>query len=293
MKALGLVTTPLAAVSAFSSLPPRVVVTRSSPSSTRPRQQRQRQTICSSTHIFARKDDSGEKQGISSYESSASVTKGLVSSLTSLTNSIFGGRNKNVIQNATDDNVGDAPNIKRYTTNSPPTSPEELLHRIKIEYTQNNYLWTGNIDAASFVSNCTFSDPTISFVGVDNYIKNVGNLVPIINYALGANGGSNSTLLEITLVKDKGYIQTRWNMIGELNRLFWKPKIDVIGRTKFWYQQQQRQEKIDNHYDDDFYYQVYFYDEEWEIPAGLALLQLITPAGTIRRSDEDSSEKRS
>ena len=62
-------------------------------------------------------------------------------------------------------------------------------------------------------------------------------------------------------------------MLGKLDRLFWRPKIDVIGRTKFWYKEIEGEgEKT---------YQVYFYDEMWEIPAGLALLQLITPAGTI------------
>jgi hypothetical protein len=62
-------------------------------------------------------------------------------------------------------------------------------------------------------------------------------------------------------------------MVGVLNNLFWKPKIDVIGRTKFWYQEVSLQK------DDvaDSAFQVYFYDEIWEIPAELALLQLITP----------------
>lgn len=69
-------------------------------------------------------------------------------------------------------------------------------------------------------------------------------------------------------------------MIGELNALFWKPKIDVIGRTKFWY----RQEEKNGDDRSNAVVQVYFYDEEWEMPAGLALLQLITPSGTIRRS---------
>lgn len=117
-------------------------------------------------------------------------------------------------------------------------------------------------------------------MGVDNYITNVGNLVPIVNYLLGEEQMSKSELLDISWNKDEMYIETRWNMVGELNRLFWRPKIDVIGRTKFWYQE----EKIDESALTSF--QVYFYDESWELPAGLALLQLVTKAGTIANTGE-------
>jgi hypothetical protein len=76
-----------------------------------------------------------------------------------------------------------------------------------------------------------------------------------------------STLLDIQLHPE--FVETRWNMVGELNGLFWKPKIDVIGRTKFWFRQ------------DDEILQVFEYDEKWEIPAYQALLQLVSPAGTF------------
>ena len=265
----------LASVNAFCSISSRPLLCqrRSSPLRRRRTQQ---------SRVFTTKDDDNNAgSSSSSYESSASVTKGLVSSLTSLTNNIIGGGTSNKERSS---------DVAPLVCSTPPTSPEELLTRIEQEYTKNNYLWTGNIDTSSFVPNCTFTDPTLSFVGVDKYVQNVGNLVPIVEYALGEEQMSNSTLLDITLDKDKGYIQTRWNMIGELNALFWKPKIDVIGRTKFWYRQQEEEEMNDN--DDDSSgsrtaVQVYFYDEEWEIPAGLALLQLVTPAGTIRRTDEE------
>ena len=126
-------------------------------------------------------------------------------------------------------------------------------------------------------------------MGVDKFVENVGNLVPIVEYALGDEQRSNSTLLDITLEREKGYIQTRWNMIGELNALFWKPRIDVIGNTKFWYRQEEfneEEEEVNGNGGKEAV-QVYFYDEEWEIPAGLALLQLVTPAGTIRRSNKE------
>ena len=217
-------------------------------------------------------DDLTIKDGSSSYESSASLIKGIVSSLTSLTNSIF---------QPTQDNITPSTitSSSSYTTAVPPTSPEELLTRIQNEYTTNNYLWTGNIDTSSFVSNCTFTDPTLSFVGVDKYVTNVGNLVPVVNYLLGKEQYSKSDLLNIALNEKEQYVETRWNMVGTFNTLFWKPKIDVIGRTKFWYNEEYDAKK--NVEEGRKIYQVYFYDEMWEIPAGLALLQLITPAGTV------------
>lgn len=116
-------------------------------------------------------------------------------------------------------------------------------------------------------------------MGVDKYIENVGNLVPVVNYLLGDEQLSRSELLNITLNDEEKYIETRWNMVGELNRLFWKPKIDVIGRTKFWFKEVVQDEEEPA-------IQVYFYDEMWEIPAGLALLQLVSKAGTIANTGE-------
>ena len=204
--------------------------------------------------------------GGSSYESSASLIKGIVSSLTSMTNS--------AMQNASP-TLAEGP-----VKSNAPTSPEELLRRIRDDYTQNNYLWTGKLDTSAFVSDCTFTDPTLSFVGVDKFVSNVGNLVPIVEYLLGNEQLSRSELLNIALNEEGGYIETRWNMVGELNRLFWRPKIDVIGKTKFWYKDVIQQGEKENAV------QVYFYDEMWEIPAGRALLQLVTKAGTIANTSE-------
>ena len=206
----------------------------------------------------------------SSYELSASVTKGIVTYLTSLTNVIFGTAHDPDTLSVDDELT---------ILSRAPTSPEELLIRIRNEYVENNYLWTGILDTSCFLLNCTFTDPTLSFVGVDNYVKNVRNLLPIVNYLLGDENYSRSDLLDITLNSEDKYIETRWNMVGKLNTLFWRPKIDVIGRTKFWYQSTS---KIGG----DEAYQVYFYDEQWDIPAGLALLQLVTTAGTIKGSSE-------
>jgi hypothetical protein len=94
-------------------------------------------------------------------------------------------------------------------------------------------------------------------------------------------------------------VQTRWNMVGELSALPWKPKIDVIGRTKFWYRQSAVSDEdtttameptTANAANSSKGYRVFFYDEEWEIPAAKALLQLITPAGTIRNSSGPASD---
>lgn len=144
-----------------------------------------------------------------------------------------------------------------------PQSPSELATRIRDDYTVRNYLWTGDIDLACFDENCQFTDPTISFTSRDTFVRNTQNLKVLVDKLAT---GTKSELLEIS-VNDE-YVESRWNMVGDLTGLFWKPRIDVIGRTKFWY-------KIH----EDGGVRVYFYDESWEIPAGEALLQLITPAG--------------
>lgn len=225
----------------------------------------------------------------SSYQTSGSVIKGIVSSLTSLTNAIL----------RTTPRTTDEPsnNITLNPISHAPTSTQELLTRISNDYRVNNYLWTGNLDISCFTCNCTFTDPTLSFVGVAKYAENVRNLIPIVNYLLGDDddeehqSSSRSDLLSITINDTDKYIETRWNMVGNLTKLFWKPRIDVIGRTKFWYQQipKQSREKIkgdDSSTEEESIYQVYFYDELWEISAGLALLQLVTRAGTIANTNK-------
>mmetsp|Transcript_36329 Transcript_36329/g.54229 ORF Transcript_36329/g.54229 Transcript_36329/m.54229 type:complete len:202 (-) Transcript_36329:1327-1932(-) len=159
-----------------------------------------------------------------------------------------------------------------------PNSPNELLEKIKDDYVVNNYLWTGDIYLSAFEPKCRFTDPTLSFVGRDKFVSNVQNLRPIVDSLTEADG-CRSDLLDISLNEDENYVQSRWRMIGELTTLPWKPKIDVIGRTKFWYRRASGDDINGG-------VQVYFYDEEWEIPAGKALLQLVTPAGTISNGSD-------
>jgi len=198
----------------------------------------------------------------SNYKDSGTVSKGLVSGLTNLVNSVF----------PKEDSVINFPKTKG------PTSRQELLDRIRDDYVVKNYLWTGDIYLGAFDKECRFTDPTLSFTGTDTFVKNIQNLKPIVDALTLSKPGENnetitscrSDLLEIGLYE--GYVQTRWRMVGELRALPWKPRIDVIGRTKFWFNE------------DNGNYRVYFYDEEWEIPAGKALLQILTPAGTIPNS---------
>ena len=87
-------------------------------------------------------------------------------------------------------------------------------------------------------------------------------------------------------------------MVGDLSWLPWKPCIDVIERTKFWYRLNKNNDndndndndRSSNHDEEGYGYQVHFYDEQWEVEAGLAFLQLITPKGKIPNSKMAVSE---
>jgi len=234
-------------------------------STTRTRTNRRQCSIC-----FQRPPEKA-----SGYEDSGAASKGLVSLLTNFVNAVQPNSKPQSDTAAAPATIDE--DTSTISTTSP-ASPQELLERIRDDYIVKNYLWTGNIDLGAFDPDCRFTDPTLSFTGTDTFVKNIQNLRPIVKAVTQSQPDMETTncrsdLLGIELCDD--YVQTRWNMVGELKALPWKPRIDVIGRTKFWF-------------DSDNGNRVYFYDEEWEIPAGRALLQIITPAGTIPNSSSSS-----
>ena len=227
--------------------------------------------MCSSsrrTQLFAANNASEDVEtSTSTYETSDASSRSIVSSLTGVVNLIMGPSN-------------DA-SEKEKQLSPAPASPQELLERIREDYIVNNYLWTGDIDLAAFEEDCQFTDPTLTFTGRDKFVSNVSNLRPIVD-SLIEPGGCASNLLDISLNESEGYVQSRWNMVGDLTGLPWKPRIDVIGRTKFWYNKEQGDASNESGEG----VRVRFYDEEWELPPWKALLQLVTKAGTIPSSSE-------
>jgi len=278
-------------------------------------QRRRRHHVVVTTNAFALRAEAPGSGGdtttttISTYDDDdAAISKGIVSSLTDLVNSIVPARGE------TNDATASSSSSRQFSASRPPRSPAELLDRIRGDYDVYNYLWTGNIDVLCFDADCTFRDPTLSFVGTDQFVTNIRNIRPIVDWLTqegegieeekenardqedgttaaattsSARNRCRSDLLDLQLHADEGYVQSRWNMVGTLRALPWKPKIDVVGRTKFWYRpctdngESGTDDSVSDDDSDAPCYKVYRYDEEWEIPAYRALLQLVTPAGTI------------
>ena len=248
------------------------------------------------------------------YESTDAASKGIVSSLTALVN-LFPSIGSSVAPSSNHKGLRSPAEVDRSpaarfgtatgpttttedevalavrSSGAPPRTPQELLERIRCDYATHNYLWTGNLDLACFDAQCRFTDPTLSFTGTAQFVRNVQNLQPLVERWVGS---CRSELLDIALLEEEGYVQTRWNMVGDLDGLPWKPRINIMGRTKFWFDRPQTNaaktfRTAYNHKDalhpasdscsDGCCYRVTYYDESWEVPAYKALLQLVTPAG--------------
>lgn len=211
------------------------------------------------------------------YQGMDAASQSLVASLTSLINALassfpFSGPT---------DNSPTTEKLQEVPVQPPPQSPRELLQRIQRDYTVKNYLWTGDIDLTAYDEQCLFTDPTLSFTGTAQFVKNMQNLGPLVNALVVGPIGEccRSDLLDIQLNELENYVQTQWNMVGELGALPWKPRINVMGQTKFWYQHQPTHGETTTSC-----VRVVFYEEKWQLPAFEALWQLVTPAGTIPNS---------
>jgi hypothetical protein len=170
---------------------------------------------------------------LSNYNDTDGASKGVVSLLTGFINA-----------NSEKETSPLTPTPTTIVSDTAPKSPEELLERIRKDYVERNYLWTGDLDIDCFFNDCVFTDPTISFVGTDKFTENTQNLVPLVekfaeNYKselISISLGNNVNITTNTSTsegndEDGMFVESRWRMVGSLTRsplLFWKPKIDVM-----------------------------------------------------------------
>lgn len=45
-----------------------------------------------------------------------------------------------------------------------------------MDFTENDFLWTGDINVDIYADDCTFTDPTISFKGLSTFQRNLKSL---------------------------------------------------------------------------------------------------------------------
>lgn len=181
----------------------------------------------------------------SSYEAkslSAKVSKSFVGSLTALTNKFS----------------SPAGTVGTYAYQKTSISPTELLDSLRGDF-RRGYLFSGEIDCEIYDNDCVFTDPTLSFKGLNTFRSNIENLKPLISKFVGT---SVVLLHDIKLNKDVKNVKARWTMYGRIN-LPWSPCIDLRGETTYTYDDTEKAGRIVDYY------------EKWELPAFEALAQLL------------------
>lgn len=127
--------------------------------------------------------------------------------------------------------------------------------------TNESYLWTGAISRDVFDEACRFTDPTLSFVGLQTFEKNMEGLTPWVE-RLVRRDTRECALLSAKLDEDTRTVTVRWRMVGDF---VWGARLDLEGTTVFSFREQERGGRI------------FSYDEVWHTPPARALLQLVTP----------------
>ncbi len=196
------------------------------------------------------------------YEATSSPVRTLVSTLTGLVNGI-----------------SDAVSGGERETAAPPAprdgmlTASKLLAGVRADYEERLYLWTGDIDPDLYDEGCAFTDPTLSFVGLATFQRNLAALRPLLDRLVRE---PVIDLYSCDLDEPVNQVRARWRMAADLN-LPWGPAIDLRGQTTFTYDPQRGGRIVE-------------YVEAWEIGAGAALMQLVTP--TQKRRDGDTGQRR-
>ena len=180
---------------------------------------------------------------------SSTIAKNVVSSLTSLSNRLG-------IDN------GSSLDDFCYDYRKSDITTKDLVDSLRGDF-RRGYLFSGEIDPEIYAADCVFTDPTLSFSGLNTFRRNIANLRPAIEKYVG----SCAVLLhDIELKKAEKKVVAEWTMYGNIN-LPWRPIIDLRGETTYTYDDSKNGSARGRIID---------YSERWQIPAVIALLQLLT-----------------
>jgi len=153
------------------------------------------------------------------YQSTSGGVKALVQGLTDLTNAIGLGKATYADGAANED----------IDHNYSQLTPTGLRDVIEADFRERNYLWTGRLTTFAYGRDCVFTDPTLTFTGVDTFKRNLANLSPAID-ALVEN--PTTRLFKIELKEEQDQIIAEWEMEGRI-RLPWRPRIKLQGETRY------------------------------------------------------------
>ena len=206
--------------------------------------------LCISIVLFFPSSNSLSSSSYAEQSFSSAIAKNVVSSLTSLSNRLgidYGS--------SLDDFKYDYKKPQGITT-------KDLVDSLREDF-RRGYLFSGEIDPEIYAADCVFTDPTLSFSGLNTFRRNIANLRPVIEKYVG----SCAVLLHsIELNEAEKKVVAEWTMYGNIN-LPWRPIIDLRGETTYTYDDNRDGAKG----------RIVDYSERWQIPAVAALLQLLTP----------------
>jgi hypothetical protein len=148
----------------------------------------------------------------------------------------------------------------------PPVTPADVLAGVRGDFTDRCYLWTGEISSELYAVDATFTDPTLSFQGLATFERNLAALQPVLRALLRTR---EVDLLNLTEGDEgaesgeAGFVEAAWRMGADLS-LPWQPRIELTGRTRFFYSPARGG-------------RIVRYVEAWDVPATEALMQIVRP----------------
>eukprot|EP00245_Coleochaete_scutata_P006593 TRINITY_DN21091_c0_g1_i1.p1 TRINITY_DN21091_c0_g1~~TRINITY_DN21091_c0_g1_i1.p1 ORF type:complete len:261 (+),score=46.92 TRINITY_DN21091_c0_g1_i1:63-845(+) len=141
----------------------------------------------------------------------------------------------------------------------PPKSREDALESLRKDYDQG-YFVTGTMTLGIYKPDCEFSDPFVSFKGVDRFQKNVRNLGNFLEDV-------KLKIFDWQEVEGEDKISVRWRFSCTL-ALPWRPILAASGRNEHYFDKDWR---------------IYRQVEIWDISPADGVKQLFKPNPAFRK----------